>query len=78
MKTLTGIIRGKTIELTESPGIDEGETVLVQVMLVNGGPPKGSWPHGGAMGHDWTDEDDQILASIHAERRAAAGRGLPE
>lgn len=78
MKTLTGIIRGKTIELAESPGIPEGEQVLIQVTVVNGGATRSSWPHGGALGDDWTDEDDQILASIHAERTAATRRGLPE
>ena len=46
------------------------------------GPPPG-WKPGvssaaGLLAEEWTDEDDRILEGIHAERKAAEWRELPE
>jgi len=81
MKALPGIVRGSTIELAEPPGIPEGQHVLVQMTeICEPGLPKqaGQWPYGGSMSADWTEEDDQILESIHQERKAAVDRGPSE
>ena len=46
------------------------------------GPPPG-WRPGiasdtaGILADDWTDEDDEILAQIQADRKSAAWRELP-
>jgi hypothetical protein len=34
-----GVIRGKTIELDEEPGFDEGQEVSVSIHAVSPGPP---------------------------------------
>jgi hypothetical protein len=77
---LQGVIHGKTIELEESPGIEEGRRVeLVLRVKQLPGPPPGWKPGGtetaaGMMADHWTEEDDQILRSIDQDRKRP-GRG---
>ncbi len=47
------------------------------------GPPPGWKPGGtattaGLLAEEWTEEDDRILERIHAERKAATWRELPQ
>jgi hypothetical protein len=68
-KIIHGIVRGKTIELDEDPGIVEGQEVEVQVKVVQ---PKKKWGEGilrSAGG--WADypEMDAIMEQIQQERK---------
>ena len=74
-KTLHGVIRGKTIELVEDPGIADGEKVEVSLRAKQlPGPPSGWSPcgtetAGGMLADIWANEDDQILEEIHQDRK---------
>ena len=72
MKTIHGVIRGRTIELAEGVGLPDGQEVSVQVT------PLPSWSEPGRAGFircagilagKWTDEDDRILDEIHQDRK---------
>ncbi len=73
--TLHGVIHGKTIELTEDPGIADGERVEVILRAKRlPGPPPGWTPGctetaGGMMADSWTEDDDQILEEIYEDRK---------
>jgi hypothetical protein len=77
---LQGVIHGKTIELEESPGIEEGRKVelVLRVKQLPGPPPL--WKPGstetaaGMMADYWTEEDDRILEAIYQDRKRTAGR----
>jgi hypothetical protein len=69
---LHGIINGKTIELSDDPGVPNGQEVEVFVTSL---PSKESgWGAGlrrcaGALANDWTQEDDRILDEIYDGRK---------
>ncbi len=44
MKTMTGVIHGSTIELSDNPGLPDGETVEVRVRSLAPGQVT-SWPY---------------------------------
>lgn len=76
-KTIQGIIHGTTIELSENPGLAEGQTVQVVVQAVE---PSRPWGEGirhsaGALADQWTEEDDKILEEIHQDRKHAVVAG---
>jgi hypothetical protein len=80
MHTIHGVIHGKTIELTDDPGLGEGVEVEVIVR-----PAPSKQPHGeglrrsaDAMADSWTAEDDEILADIAKDRERSTDRELPE
>lgn len=77
IKSLAGTIRGNTVELNEPPGIADGQSVIVQLAVVNDPELSGRWPYGGALSAEWSDEDDRILESIQQDRKSA-GRGRSE
>ena len=71
MKTHTGVIHGNIIQLSDDPGLPDGEEVEIQVTS-----RKRKWRPGdglercaGAMADHWTEDDDQILASIQEDRQ---------
>jgi hypothetical protein len=71
---LQGVIRGKTIELETSPGIEDGR--IVQVVLdveqpaAHSGQSRGDETLTAAgMMADYTEDDDAVLAEIHRERK---------
>jgi hypothetical protein len=71
-KILHGVVNGKTIELTDDPGVPAGQAVEVIVKMVL--PNKPAWGEGlracaGALADEWTDEDDRILEEIYQERK---------
>ncbi|MCS6975440.1 MAG: hypothetical protein NZM31_00340 [Gemmatales bacterium] len=72
MKTLRGVIRGKAIELSEDPGLREGEQVLVTVSPLPSGPSaagEGLRRSAGAWAAE-ADEVDRFLAWNAEQRRA--------
>ena len=71
IKTVHGIVHGKTIELAEDLGIAEGQQVEITVKTM---PTAKPWGEGlrrcaGAFATEWTEEDDQIWAEIYQERK---------
>lgn len=78
--TMHGVIHGKTIELETSPAIEDGRRVelVVRVKELPGPPPAGE--PGSAetaadmMANFWTEEDDQILATICRDRNRGHAR----
>ncbi len=71
MRQLQGVIHGKTIELTEDPGVADGQQVEITIKTVSSPRPWGEELRrcAGAFAGDWTEEDDRILERIHQERR---------
>jgi hypothetical protein len=71
VRQVQGIIHGKTIELSEDPGVADGQQVEITIKTL---PTPRSWGEGlrrcaGALAADWTEEDDRILEAIHQERK---------
>jgi hypothetical protein len=80
IKTVYGVVRGKTIELTESPGVAEGQAVAVTIRPVSSPV---TWGAGllrcaGALASDWTDLDDLVLEEIHADRKRDSRQEVAE
>lgn len=77
-KVMQGVIHGNTIQLRESPGLAEGQTVQVVVQPIEPSRPWGSGilKSAGALADQWTDEDDKILEEIHQDRKRDS-RGMP-
>jgi hypothetical protein len=70
-KIVTGVIRGRTIELTDDPGVADGQQVEIAIKTV---PPPRPWGEGlqrcaGAFAVSWTEEDDRILEKMYRERQ---------
>ena len=70
-RTIHGVVRGKTIELEENPGVADGQRVEITIGSV---PSQRPWGEGlrrcaGALASDWTEEEDRILAEIQADRK---------
>jgi len=83
-KLLRGVIHGKTIELEDDAGLEDGRRVEVTLLAKEPpGPPPG-WNPGsketaaGMMSSCWTEDDDRILEEIHRERKKEARREVPE
>lgn len=79
-KILHGVVHGRTIELTDDPGIADGQSVKVIVRPAKADKP---WGEGirrsaGALADDWTDEDDRILEEIYQDRGRSSSRNLPQ
>lgn len=71
-KTLHGVVNGKTIQLTEDPGVPLGQEVELVITAVT--DKQRPWGEGlrrcaGAMAEHWTEEDDRILEEIYQERK---------
>jgi len=80
-KVLHGIVNGKTIELTDDPGVPTGQPVEVIVKMLP--PNMRPWGEGlracaGAMADEWTEEDDRILEEIYQQRKHDNRPVLPE
>lgn len=76
---LRGVIRGKTIELANDPGLEDGQEVEVTLRAATS--PE-SWGDGlrraaGALADSWQAEDDAILAKIQQDRMRSGARQLP-
>jgi hypothetical protein len=71
LRQVHGVIHGRTIELTEDPGVADGQQVEITIKTVSNPRP---WGEGlrrcaGAFAAEWTEEDDRILDEIHQERK---------
>ena len=83
-KVLRGVVRGKTIELDDNTGLEDGRQVelILRVKQLPGPPP--GWKPGGAdtaagmLASGWTPEDDRILEEIHRQRKQDSRREVPE
>jgi len=69
-RVLHGIVVGKTIELSEDPGLATGQQIEV---VVRSAAQQGTWGEGlrlcaGALANEWSPRDDEILEAIHRER----------
>jgi len=83
-KTLHGVVHGRTIELENETGMQDGRRVEVILRARDlPGPPPG-WQPGsresaaGMMASLWNEEDDRILEEIHQNRKMDSRRGIPE
>jgi hypothetical protein len=68
-KQVQGIIHGRTIELTEDPGVEDGQQVMITIRTV---PPARPWGEGilrtaGALADD--PEWDEIMEEIYQDRK---------
>jgi hypothetical protein len=68
---LHGVVHGKTIELTECPGVADGQEVEVVVKFSK---PSRPWGEGirssaGSLADEWTEEDDRILEQLQQDRK---------
>ena len=80
LKSIHGVVHGKTIELKEEIGLVDGQEIEITVRAVR---PKGKWGEGilrsaGAMAPYWTEEDDRILDEIYRDRKRSSHREIPE
>ncbi|MDA1231697.1 MAG: hypothetical protein O2856_13065 [Planctomycetota bacterium] len=79
MKTHTGVIHGNIIELSENPGLPDGEEVEIQVTPRRRRQPgEGLRRCAGALAGDWSAMDDQILAELEQDRLNANHRESPQ
>jgi hypothetical protein len=84
VKISKGIVHGRTIELEEEPGFEDGrrvEVILRSKALP--GPPPGWRPGGtataaGMMAEHGTGEDDRILEEIQRDCHRPSTREIPE
>jgi hypothetical protein len=79
-RTIHGVVRGKTIELEENPGVAEGQEVEITIRSL---PRQRPWGEGlrrcaGALAGVWTEDDDRILNEIHADRKRDTRGEIPE
>lgn len=83
-KILRGVVHGKTIELENDTGLQDGRKVdvILQAKELPGPPP--GWKPGstvtaaGMMASFWTEEDDRILEEIYQDRKKDSRREVPE
>ena len=80
VKTVHGIVHGRTIELDEDLGVAEGQQVQITIKTV---PAKERWGDGlrrcaGALANEWTDDDDRILEEIHQDRKRDTREEIPD
>jgi hypothetical protein len=68
---LHGVIRGRTIELSEDAGLPDGQQVEIVVRAPAKPAVDTSWVArtAGALADHWTEEDDRILKEIYEERK---------
>lgn len=80
MKTVSGVIHGKTIELADDPGMEDGAKVEIMLRPAkqNCNSGDGLRRFAGALAEYWTDDDDRILADIAEDRRKTQFREILE
>jgi hypothetical protein len=76
---IRGIVRGKTIELANDPGLKDGQEVEVTLRpaMEPGNSCEGLRRSAGALSNGWQAEDDEILDRIQQDRTRSTGRELP-
>jgi hypothetical protein len=80
-----GMWEGQTVDLLVTPSIElpaPAEQHAAHAKKLPGPPP--GWKPGapsrvaGVLADEWSEEDDRVLQQIHADRKAARWRELPE
>ena len=69
LKQVQGIIHGRTIELTEDPGVADGQEVMITIRTV---PPPRPWGEGILRTADALADDpewDDIMEEFYRQRR---------
>ena len=77
-RTVHGVIHGKTIELTEDPGMSDGQKVRVVLAPVS---PTAEWGEGirsSAGGWANDPEIEAVMARIHEDRRHERRPQVPQ
>ena len=76
---LHGIVHGKTIELVNDPGLNEGQHVEVTLCPADAVERCGDGLRrsAGALSKSWCADDDDILDRIQQDRQWSTGRALP-
>ncbi len=78
IRTIHGVVHGKTIQLDEDLGVAEGQQVEVQVKIIQAIANEGDGLRrsAGALANDphW----DAIMAEIHEDRKRDTRREVPE
>jgi hypothetical protein len=79
VRQLQGVVHGKTIELSEDPGVADGQQVEITIRTV---PTPRPWGEGlrrcaGAFAADWTEEDDRIFEQMHLDRKRDTRQDIP-
>jgi hypothetical protein len=69
IKQVQGVIHGRTVELTDDPGVEDGQQVTITIQTI---PPSRPWGEGilrtaGALADD--PEWDVIMEKIYQDRK---------
>jgi hypothetical protein len=80
VRQIQGVIHGRTVELSEDPGVADGQQVEITIRAV---PTPRLWGEGlrrcaGAFAAEWTEEDDRILEEIQQERKRDTRKDIAE
>ena len=84
IRTIQGVVHGKSIELDSDPGIQDGRRVevILRVKQLPGPPP--GWKPGtaetaaGMLADSWSEADDSILGEIQSDRKRETRREIPQ
>jgi hypothetical protein len=79
-QSIPGIIHGNTIELSQNPGLAEGQSVdvVIHTSTLTRTRGEGILKSAGALANEWTEEDDRILEEIYQERKLNSNCEIPE
>jgi hypothetical protein len=74
---MQGVIHGKTVELEDTPGLDDGRIVHVILstdlpVRCEGGNLPGPYRSAAGMMADYTENDDAVLDEIYHDRKRDA------
>jgi hypothetical protein len=76
---LRGVVHGKMIQLSNDPGLADGQEVEVTLRTASLPAAWGEGLHraAGALADTWCDNDDAILDQLQQDRLRSSGRELP-
>ena len=71
---MQGVIHGKTVELEDAPGLDDGRIVHVILstdlpIRPEGGDASDPYQSAAGMMADYTEDDDAVLEEIYRDRK---------
>jgi hypothetical protein len=79
IKTVFGIIHGRTIELEEDPGLTDGQKVRIQLATPLADQDSNRLVRSaGLLAGEWSNLDDDILAQLQESRRLESRRDKAE
>jgi hypothetical protein len=83
-KVLHGVVYGRTIQLENDTGLEDGRRVeiILRAKELPGPPPgwraEGGDSAAGMMAAYWTEDDDRIMDEIYRQRSLPSHREIPE